>query len=29
VACPALGCDPACPNGTKKDANGCETCQCA
>jgi hypothetical protein len=28
VACPALGCDPACPNGTKLDANGCPTCQC-
>jgi hypothetical protein len=30
-ACPALGCDPYCPNGggLKKDANGCDTCQCA
>lgn len=28
-ACPALGCDPACPNGVLKDANGCDTCQCA
>jgi hypothetical protein len=27
--CPALGCDPACPNGVLKDSNGCDTCQCA
>jgi hypothetical protein len=29
VACPALGCLPACSNGVLKDANGCDTCQCA
>jgi hypothetical protein len=29
TACPAIGCDPACPNGVKMDANGCPTCQCA
>jgi hypothetical protein len=28
VICPGLGCAPACPNGVKKDANGCDTCQC-
>jgi hypothetical protein len=27
-SCPALGCDPFCPNGVKLDANGCPTCQC-
>jgi hypothetical protein len=27
--CLALGCDPACPNGTLKDSYGCDTCQCA
>ncbi len=27
--CPGLGCFPNCPNGTLKDANGCDTCQCA
>lgn len=27
--CPALGCNPLCPNGVLKDANGCDTCQCA
>ncbi len=27
--CPALGCDPMCPNGVLKDAKGCDTCQCA
>jgi hypothetical protein len=29
AACPALGCNPACPNGVLKDSNGCDTCQCA
>jgi hypothetical protein len=27
--CPALGCFPMCANGVIKDANGCDTCQCA
>jgi hypothetical protein len=27
--CPGLGCFPNCPNGILKDANGCDTCQCA
>jgi hypothetical protein len=27
--CPALGCDPLCPNGVLLDKNGCSTCQCA
>lgn len=27
--CPALGCNPQCPNGPLLDANGCDTCQCA
>jgi hypothetical protein len=27
-ACPALGCDPFCPNGVKVDAHGCPTCTC-
>jgi hypothetical protein len=27
--CPALGCNPMCANGVLKDANGCDTCQCA
>jgi hypothetical protein len=27
--CPALGCNPYCPNGVLKDQNGCDTCQCA
>lgn len=29
ATCPALGCNPQCPNGVLKDANGCDTCQCA
>jgi hypothetical protein len=28
-ACPGLGCNPMCPNGVLKDANGCDTCDCA
>jgi hypothetical protein len=28
-SCPGLGCFPQCPNGVLKDANGCDTCQCA
>jgi hypothetical protein len=27
-SCPAVGCDPFCPNGVKLDPNGCATCQC-
>ena len=27
--CPGLGCAPQCSNGVLKDANGCDTCQCA
>jgi hypothetical protein len=27
-ACPALGCNPYCPDGVLKDVNGCDTCQC-
>jgi Chaperone of endosialidase len=26
--CPALGCNPMCPDGVMKDAKGCGTCQC-
>jgi hypothetical protein len=29
AVCPGLGCYPQCPNGIKKDANGCDTCECA
>jgi hypothetical protein len=29
VCCPGFGCAPNCPNGVAKDANGCDTCQCA
>lgn len=29
VCCPALGCNPQCPNGVQLDAKGCETCTCA
>jgi hypothetical protein len=27
--CPALGCNPMCPNGVREDENGCPSCQCA
>jgi hypothetical protein len=26
--CPAIECHPQCPNGIKKDPNGCQTCAC-